>query len=293
MERLPSMTTLRMFEATAKLQSVRKAAQALYVTPAAVSKQVQALEAFLGVELFARTHRRLALTRDGEDYLKEIEPALNSIRQATRRIGRREDKVTVNVRAYTTFAMYWLIPRLSAFHDANPDINIALSTSLAWIDFDREDVDVAIRLGSGDWPGLRAIPLVENILKPVCSPAVAQSLHGLDDLRRTTLLHTVARPDDWQRWLSAQGVTTLDGCRHRHYESSALVYQAAIQGQGVGMAQQALVGSLIDDGSLVFPLAYELDLKDYTYYLVAPENRRISRELATFRDWLQSSAETR
>ncbi|MVW72809.1 LysR substrate-binding domain-containing protein [Bordetella sp. 15P40C-2] len=135
-----------------------------------------------------------------------------------------------------------------------------------------------------------ALPLVPNILAAVCSPALARTLRRPGDLKQTTLLHTMARPDDWQHWLQSAGLKDMDGLRHRNYESSTLVYQAAIEGQGVGIAQKALVQPLIDSGDLVFPFAHELDMKEYTYYFVRPANRPIRPELQSFQDWLRSSA---
>ncbi|MEI2418374.1 transcriptional regulator GcvA [Orrella sp. JC864] len=290
MGRLPPLNALRMFESAARLLSMHQAAAALHVTPAAVSKQIQALEAFLDVQLFTRAQRRLRLTPAGEQYYAHISTALNSIRLATREVSRMSGSSALKIRAYTTFSMYWLIPRLTSFHGLFPDINTELTTSLRWIDFETEDVDAAIRLGDGNWPGLVALPLVPNILAAVCSPALARTLRRPADLKRTTLLHTLARPDDWRHWLSSLGIDDMEGFHHRSYESSTLVYQAAIEGQGVGIAQKALVLPLIENGDLVFPFKHELDMKAYTYYFVRPANRPVRPELKTFQDWLMTSA---
>ncbi len=290
--KLPPLNALRMFETTAHLLSMHKAALALHVTPAAVSKQIQLLESSLDVKLFARSRRRLQLTQAGEKYYAHISTALNSIRHATREISNTSGTASLKIRAYTTFSMYWLIPRLSSFHGQYPEINIELTTSTKWIDFEAEDVDAAIRLGDGNWPGFVALPLVPNILAAVCSPELAKSLRTLDDLRQVTLLHTLARPDDWQHWLTSQGNKTMDGFSYRNYESSVLVYQAATKGQGVGIAQKALVQPLIDNGDLVYPFSHELDMGSYTYYFVMPGNRPMRSELTIFRDWMMSSAES-
>src|SRR5690606_28093996 len=124
--------------------SMHKAAQTLHVTPAAVSKQIQTLESHLDVKLFNRTPRGLHLTTAGEKYYVHISTALNSIRHATREIYRRQDANTLKIRSYTTFSMYWLIPRLSSFHAQHADINIDLTTSIQWVDFEAEEVDAAI-----------------------------------------------------------------------------------------------------------------------------------------------------
>ncbi|CAM5480574.1 LysR substrate-binding domain-containing protein [Eoetvoesiella caeni] len=290
-DKLPPLNSLRVFEVTAKLSNMQQAAARLHVTPAAVSKQIQVLEQHLDTQLFVRSHRKLQLTTAGEKYYAHISTALNSIRHATREVSQLSGSKALKIRAYTTFAMYWLIPRLTSFHSLFPDINIELTTSLLWVDFDAEGVDAAIRLGDGNWPGLVALPLIPNILTAVCSPAVAESLHTLDDLKQTTLLHTLARSDDWQHWLASQGCTDMIDFHHRSYESSVLVYQAAMRGQGVGIAQKALVLPLIERGDLVYAFPQELDMQSYTYYFVMPGNRPISSDLQAFHDWLINRAE--
>src|SRR5690606_33630468 len=156
MDRLPPLGPMRAFEAAGRLGSIRRAADELHVTPAAVSRQVKALEDYLGVKLFSRGHRAITLTPVGKRYLAEISAHLAAIPQATaKRIASRRRKV-LNILAYTTFARRWLIPRLSSFHASHPEVEVRLTTSLDWVDFDREDVDAAIRLGSGTWPGVHA-----------------------------------------------------------------------------------------------------------------------------------------
>lgn len=288
---LPPLNALRVFEVTAELMSMQRAATTLHVTPAAVSKQIQLLEQYLDTSLFVRSHRRLQLTPAGEMYYAHVSTALNSIRHATREASQRAQSRALKIRAYTTFAMYWLIPRLTSFHTLFPDINLELTTSLRWVDFDNENVDAAIRLGDGNWPGLIALPLIPNILVAVCSPDLATSLQTLSDLKKTTLLHTLARSDDWKHWLTAQGITDFDTFHHRSYESSVLVYQAAMGGQGVGIAQKALVLPLIEQGDLVYAFPQELDMKSYTYYFVMPGNRPVSPDLHVFHDWLINRTE--
>lgn len=289
--RLPPLNALRVFETVAQTLSMQQAASALHVTPAAVSKQIQLLENYLETPLFIRSHRKLALTPAGEKYHAHITTALNSIRHATREAAQQSRSSALKIRSYTTFSMYWLIPRLTSFHGEFPDINIELTTSLHWMDFETESVDAAIRLGDGHWPGLMAWPLIPNVLTAVCSPAVAKTLHTLDDLRKTTLLHTLARPDDWSHWLSSQGFDDIESLNHRNYESSVLVYQAAIRGQGVGIAQKALVLPVIESGDLVYAFPHELDRQAYTYYFVMPGNRPVRPDLKIFQDWLMHRAE--
>lgn len=139
----PPRNPVRAFEAAGRLMSISRAAMELHVAPAAVSRQVRALEEYLGVRLFTREHRAIRLTSAGELYLKELTTHLAGIRNATANIMETKGRKVLKIRAYTTFAMRWLIPRLSSFHTANPDIDVKLTTSLEWVDFEREDVDAA------------------------------------------------------------------------------------------------------------------------------------------------------
>ncbi len=290
--KLPPLGPVRAFEAAGRLLSVRKAARELYVTPAAVSRQIKVLESYLAVRLFHRGHRAVALTPIGKQYLSDISPHFTGICVATRRIVGARSRRVLKIRAYTTFAMRWLIPRLSSFHSSHPDIDVQLTTSVEWVDFEREDIDAAIRLGQGDWPKVHADRLVPNQLLPVCSPSLVQRNGPFDspeNLARETLLHTLARADDWANWLDAVGANEIDAYGGLQYESSVLSYQAAIEGHGFAMAQKVLVESDLAEGRLVAPFEFCLEMGANTYYLVFPINKVESPELTVFRDWLQNA----
>lgn len=281
---------MRAFEAAGRLSSIRKAAGELHVTPAAVSRQVKVLESYLGVRLFARGHRAVTLTPIGEQYLVDIAAHFAGIRRATEKVIEARGHKVLKIRAYTTFAMRWLIPRLSSFHAKHREVDVRLTTSLDWVDFDREDIDAAIRLGAGNWPGVQADRLVRNQLVPVCSPALIRQGNRLnmpDSLAKETLLHSLARPDDWASWLKAAGATAVDPYSGLKYESSVLAYQAAIEGHGVAIAQMVLVEEDLAAGRLIAPFEFCLDMGAYTYYLVFPLRKSKSPELTLFRDWLQ------
>jgi LysR family glycine cleavage system transcriptional activator len=290
MDRLPPLNALRAFEAAARHMSITLAADELHVTPGAVSRQVKALEDALGVMLFKRTHRDIELTRQGSDYYRAVTRALDSLRDATRRLQKRRQRKQLKVLAYTTFAMKWLIPRLSGFHAAHPDVEVLIKASLEPVDFRKDDIDGAIRLGDGRWPGANAYRLVPNILAPVASPALVKSAHRLKkpaDLQYHTLLHSMARPDDWGHWLQAAGVAKqVDARAGMSYESSAMAYAAALEGQGVAIAQLFLVDSDLRDGRLVMPFKKTVDMGDYTYYLLTPANRDETDSMTRFRVWM-------
>jgi LysR family glycine cleavage system transcriptional activator len=285
---------MRAFEAAGRLSSIRRAAAELHVTPAAISRQVKVLEAYLGIQLFSRGNRAVTLTPAGQQYLSEISTHVAAIRRVTGKLIEARGRRVLHIRAYTTFAMRWLIPRLSSFHSSHPEVEVSLTTSLDWVDFDREHVDAAIRLGTGDWAGVQADRLVANELVPVCSPAlVASAAMPLkpDYLRQQILLHSLARPDDWANWLQAAKVIDLDCYSGLKYESSVLAYQAAIEGHGFAIAQRVLVDSDLQSGRLAAPFDLTLDMGRNTYYLVFPTSRQPSPELALFRRWLSSQTE--
>lgn len=290
MDRLPPLNAIRAFEAAARHMSITLAADELHVTAGAVSRQIKSLEDSLGVALFKRGHRQIALTRQGSDYYRAVAKAIEDLRAATRRLKRRSQRKQLKVRAYTTFAMRWLIPRLSGFHAQHPEIEVLLKASLEPVDFRKEDIDGAVRLGDGNWPDVNTYRLVANILAPVASPALLKNgpkLKRPADLRHYTLLHSTARPDDWAYWLEAAGAgESVDARAGMSYESSAMAYAAAVEGQGIAMAQLFLVEEDLREGRLAMPFKKTLDMKDYTYYLLTPAHREESPFMKTFRLWM-------
>ena len=296
MDKLPPLNALRAFEAAARHLSITIAAEELHVTPGAVSRQIRSLEDGLGVQLLHRGHRQISLTRTGEDYYRAVTRAMDDLREATRRLGKRARRKQLKVRAYTTFAMRWLIPRLSSFHAANPGIEVLLTASLDPVDFRKEDIDGAIRLGDGKWSGVNTHRLVSNILVPVCSPGVAAGSPEVKkpaDLQHQTLLHSIARPDDWAHWLkAARADAQVDARSGMTFQSSAMAYAAAMEGQGFAIAQRFLVAADLEAGRLVAPVRQAVDMGDFTYYLLTPADRKESASMAVFREWLLGQCET-
>jgi len=292
MDRLPPLNAIRAFEIVARRLSITVAATELHVTAGAVSRQIRTLEDSLGVPLFVRGHREITLTREGEEYFRAVTSSMDGLRKATSRLMQRTRRTQLKVRAYTTFAMRWLIPRLSSFHAANKGIEVLLTASLDPVDFRREDIDGAIRLGDGKWQGANAYRLVSNLLVPVCSPAVAKGVRGVADLQRQVLLHSIARPDDWACWLTAaKADERVDSRSGMTYQSSAMAYAAALEGQGFAIAQRFLVEDDLASGKLVTPFRKVVDMGDFTYYLLTPADRAESASMATFRKWLLAQFE--
>lgn len=292
---LPPLVALRAFEATARHLSATKAAAELHVTLGAVSHQLRVLETFLDAELFVRGHRQLSLTPRGALYFDAVSAAFERLRLATRAVQRPGHPARIQVRAYTTFALRWLIPRLSDFYAQQRGVELSLSVSHDPVDFKRDDLDFAIRLGvPGDWPGATVERLLPNVLAPVCSPALLAAGAPLKtpvDLRRHVLLQCSApeRRQDWMDWFAAQGHATVHAQGQLHFESSALAYQAAVEGHGVALAQLPLVRQDLDAGRLVRPLAEVLDKGVYTYYLIHPAHLPLDGPRQAFRTWLMQA----
>ena len=293
MDRLPPLNPLRAFEAAGRLQSIRRAAEELSVTPGAVSRQVQSLETYLGVRLFRRGPREIILTAKGERYLLAVGRHLDGIREATQLLTGKRNIDVVRVCAYTTFSMKWLIPRLGSFQAENKTTEIRLTTSNENVDFERENVDGAIRLGDGTWPGVEVDRLVANELVPLCSPAFRRThgLKGVQDLASLPLLHSFEKPDDWRHWLDAAGTKGIDPYAGNKFASSTLTYQAALEGMGLMMAQKVLFLDDLRSGRLVQPFGPSLDRGSFTYYLVYPRNRLRSPAFRRFRAWLLHQAQ--
>jgi len=293
MERLPPLNPLRAFEAAGRLQSIRRAAEELSVTPGAISRHVQSLETYLGVKLFRREPKEIVLTAEGERYLEAISKHLDGIREATHLLTGKRSVELLRVRAYTTFAMKWLIPRLGSFHAENKTTEVRLTTSNENVDFERENVDGAIRLGDGTWPGVEADRLMPNELVPLCIPAFrrAHPVKTVQDLAGLPLLHSFVRQDDWRYWLEAAGAHGIDPYAGNKFASSTLAYQAALEGLGIMMAQKVLFLDDLRARPLVQPLRFTLDRGDFTYYFIYPRNRLRNPAFRRFRTWLLEQAQ--
>jgi LysR family transcriptional regulator, glycine cleavage system transcriptional activator len=267
------------------------AADELAVTPGAVSRQVKALEQWLGAPLFRRAHRQVSLTPLGRSYLEAIGEPLEALAMATDRASRREATRPLAIYCYPTFALRWLVPRWGRFYDAHPEIDVQLTTSLQPVDFARDDYDAAIRVGDrlDAQPGLAAIKLVDVELIPVCSPEIAENLNRQSSLTGATLLHNAPRPQDWRRWLELAGITGIDPDVGPRFDSLNLSIQAAIGGVGVGIAIRALVEEELASGRLIQPFGPSR-LSSRPFYLTYPSHRARDKRLAAFAEWLNAEA---
>jgi LysR family transcriptional regulator, glycine cleavage system transcriptional activator len=293
--RLPSLNGLRAFEAAARHLSFTVAASELNVTQTAISHQIRRLERELGVRLFIRQNRALALTPEARDYLPGVRAAFNDLRLATDRLLRRDDGRVLTVSTLASLAAKWLMPRLSSFQEAHPGIDVRITTSTGLVDFRSGDVDAAIRYGRGHWRGVRADWLMADQIFPVCSPALLKGdkpLRCPEDLAHQTLLHSSGGyDDDWRLWLTAAGLpTNLSKQPGLTFDLIFMTVQAAIDGIGVAMGRTSYVETDIARGRLVVPFEITLPA-DAGFYLVSPEAKADSPKLAAFRQWLKASAQ--
>jgi len=295
--RLPSLNGLRAFEAAARHLSFTLAAAELNVTQTAISHQIRRLEEELGIRLFIRQNRALALTPEARDYLPGVRAAFNDLRLATDRLLRKDDDKVLTVSTLASLAAKWLLPRLTDFQEQHPGIDVRITTSTSLVDFQRDNVDAAIRYGRGQWPGLRADWLMADELFPVCSPSLLRGdkpLRRPEDLRDHPLLHTSnANSDDWRLWLTAAGLPA-DIARHPGitFDMIFMTIQAAIDGIGVAMGRTSYVRDDIAKGRLVVPFRIALPT-DAGFYLVAPEGRREAPKLTAFRQWLIAATQNK
>jgi LysR family transcriptional regulator, glycine cleavage system transcriptional activator len=294
--RLPSLNGLRAFEAAARHLSFTQAASELNVTQTAISHQIRRLEEELGIRLFVRKNRALALTSEAREYLPGIRAAFNDLRLATDRLLRRDDNNVLTISTLASLAAKWLLPRLSAFQEAHPEIDVHITTSTALIDFRSGDVDAAIRYGRGHWPGLRAEWLMADEMFPVCSPALLTGKKPLrcpEDLKDQVLLHNTSNSDDWRLWLTAAGLPAdISKQPGISFDLILMTVQAAIDGMGVAMGRTTYVKDDIAKGRLVVPFEITLPA-DAGFYIVSPDGSPDSPKLRAFRQWLIASTKNK
>src|SRR5215207_9221997 len=242
LRRLPPLNALKAFEAAALHESFTRAAQELCVTQGAVSHQVKALEAEIGVKLFNRERQRLVITEAGRQYLGVLRDAFDRIAVGTERLVQRQSSGVITVSTSPDFAAKWLVNRLGRFAETHPGLDLRLSATLHHVDFAREDVDLAVRHGDGNWPGLDVVRLCTEQLFAVCSPKLLAGRNRITkpwDVLKFPLLH-VDDSNAWAKWFEAAG---LKGADHLHgpvLNRASMVIDAAIDGQGIALARTTL-----------------------------------------------------
>ena len=292
--KLPPTNSLVVFEAAARLLNFTHAAKALNVTQAAVSRQIALLEDNLGVALFRRLHRSLELTREGERLRQAVTMGLEHIANVAADIRRTRRPGEVTLSTSVSFASYWLIGRLAKFHSLHPDVELRLVASAPVHDLAGAGIDVAIRYGRGEWPGVTAIHLFDNEVWPVCSPAYlgGRKLKAPEDLLQETLLHLDQYDRNWvtwPAWFEAFGVTGEPSKPGTSYDHYLMLIQAALRGQGITLCGGRLAEDFVESGSLVRPVPQALG-SERSFYLLYPEDLPLSPGAMRVRGWLLEEA---
>ncbi|PMS36822.1 LysR family transcriptional regulator [Trinickia symbiotica] len=295
------LNALRAFEASARHQSFSAAAVELHVTPAAVGQLVRALEQWLGTPLFHRGtggRVRLVPSEAAERALPDIRAGFDLLALGLERLREGSTSGVLTVAISPSFAAKWLLPRIERFQTAWPDTDVRLDTNLKPVDFVAHRIDIGVRYGTGNWPGLRADKLMDEEVYPVCSPGLLRK-HGRlqkpTDLARQTLIHDLSMDSHtafptWDAWLQRVGVTNVRSRRGMKINNSAAVLQAAIEGQGVALARSVMAHDDVATGRLVRLFPKIRFASPLAYYVIYRAEASTQPRLVAFRDWLLSEA---
>jgi LysR family transcriptional regulator, glycine cleavage system transcriptional activator len=295
--RLPPLNSLRAFEVVSRHESFRAAAKELHVTTAAVSQQVKTLEDHLGRKLLRRRSGGYNLTPEALGGLKYLRDGFEQLSSAVEAMSSGEQRV-LTVSAVPSLAAEWLVPRLHRFREQYPALDILVHASEELVDLERSRVDLGIRYGSGNYPGLTSARLFYDEIFPVYGPRMLKGRRSLKrpgDLGGLPLIHTDWTPErgqwpGWTEWLRAAGVTGVDVTKGLRFSDGALAIQAAVTGQGVALGSKALTLEHLAAGRLVRP--FELSLvTDFAYYVVCEKARADEPDLLAFRRWLIAEAQ--
>lgn len=290
---LPPLKALRAFEVAARRGSFARAAEELSVTPAAVSHQVKRLEEYIGVRLFRRLARGLALTEPGERMLPDVSGAFQRLASATDAVRSSAAGRIVTVSVAPSLASRWLVPRIQDFREQYPGFELRVDARDQVVDLRRDDVDVALRYGPGGYEDMHVEHLPQQSVFPVCSPPLLERgppLTAAADLRGHTLLHvewrhTTRLVPDWRSWLDAVGAPDIDTDTGPRFSQQSMALDAAVAGQGVALANDLLVATDLESGRLVRPLA-ESTPQEFGYFLVCLPEAVATPRVRALRDWV-------
>jgi LysR family glycine cleavage system transcriptional activator len=285
--RLP-LTAMRSFEAAGRLLSFSRAAEELFVSQAAISRQIRELENLIGKPLFERLHRRVVLTDAGRSLLDQLSVSFDDISARFAAIIAEPMTSLLRVSVEPSFAAALLIPRLNQFRALRPEIDVVVDASLQVSDFRNDGIELAIRYGAAatSWPRVESRHLFDVGLTPVLSPALLKTgapLASPADLQRHTLLHDFNR-DGWARWFEAAGLPEMAQQRGPIFPDSALIMQAAKLGHGVGLGDRFMEATDLAAGTLIRP--FDIDAPYGAYWLVAPDLAALSPAATAFADWV-------
>ncbi len=280
---------LRAIETVARLGTLQKAADELGVSPSAVSQLVNRAEKQIGRPVFERTRTGLVPTEFGQRFCERLTAAFRELSGA---MALAEDDAgnRLVVSVAPAFAARWLVPRLSRFYTAHPEIMLRIDASTQIADLDRSDIDVAIRMGGGNWPGVKAELLFAQRIFPVCAPVIAARLKRIEDLQHEWVIREEHGMVEWKRWFAQAGVEGVTPQMGASFTDPNLCLEAAIGGQGVMLASQLLAADALADGRLVAPFGITAD-SGLGYYVATSAAKKQGRKVTAFKHWLEEEAE--
>lgn len=295
--KIPSTAALVAFEAAARHQSFTRAAEELVLTQSAVCRQIAALEAFLGVELFRRTRRGVLLTEEGLSYSRRVAAQLDAVERDTLAVMGQQGSTSLELAVVPTFATQWLLPRLKDFQRLHPEVTVNLTNRTRQFLFADTEFDAALYFGDPDWPGTSCSFLMRENPVPVCSPELIAPHTALDarstaarQIAALPLLQQSTRPYAWRQWFGSLGLQVEGDLSGPRYELFSMLAQAAMHGMGVALIPPLMIERELAEGRLIVPLEHAY-LSDKAYYLIVPERKAESAALRAFRDWLLGEAQ--
>ncbi|MBE0532119.1 MAG: LysR family transcriptional regulator [Rhodospirillales bacterium] len=283
---------ISVFYSLARFQSVAKAAAELGVTPSAVSQQVRVLEKQLGATLVTKKGRQIRLTETGERFFEMIASDIEHIVDATQQISGARKATLLTIRATPSISTKWLLPRMPRFANENPMLDIRLDGTNEPTDFSRDDVDVEIRHGTGEWPGLFIHPLTDEYFLPVCSPQYAAPFSMRpEEITGKCLIHSVKSQVQWKRWFAQQNIPSEGGWRKIYFDRSHMAVDAAVVGMGIALESMLMMEKELKEGLLITPVIDPPRMTLKTQWLVCPHHHLRRSKVKRFIDWVTREAE--
>ena len=288
---LPPLNSLRAFEATARLGNIVMAAKELSVSPSAISQQISKLEAYLEISLFNRNANRISLTNQGQTYYLTINDALHLIHNATQKLKNTNQQQVLRITTFSSFATYWLLPRLPYFTANHPDVQIEIITNLKLQDLENENIDIGIRFGFGNYKKYKSQHFLNDIVTPVATPEVAAQIHTKKHLKNHTLLKSVGMENHyektWGNWLAANGFNQdeIETLNFQSFSDGNLNIAAALNGQGIYLAHHAYVKDLLEQKRLV-NIFGGWQKTEYGFYVIQSKYANFNPIAQKFYHWL-------
>lgn len=285
--------SISVFHSVARAASISKAAVELGVTPSAVSQQIHALETHLGTSLLAKTGRHIKLTEAGERYFEMISEKVEQIVEATDLLRGYHSQAVLTVRATPSLATKWLLPRLPGFVDQHPQLEVRLDGTNEPTDFTREDVDVEIRHGEGNWPGLYVEGVAQESFLPVCAPGYAAAKGvRIEDITEYRLIHSVKSQVQWKNWLTLAGARKDRRWRRVLFDRSHMAIDAAVAGMGIALESNLMMWRELRDGTLVCPVAGPPQISLVSQWIVCPHDHLRHSKVRAFIAWVRRESES-